>query len=107
MLKLIFSCFLEFKVKNGEYIGKVIVELYYDYAPVSVQNFLSLCKGEDGLSYKNCVIHRIVKNRYLETGDITHGTGRGGFSIYGKSFPEENHVLKHTKAGYKIIILMT
>lgn len=88
-------------MRNGEYLGKVIVELYYDYVPVTVQNFLSICKEEGGLTYKNCVIHRIIKNRYLETGDITHNTGRGGFSIYGKDFHEENHVLKHTKAGKK------
>lgn len=92
-------CFLEFEVKNGEKLGKAIIELYYDYAPVTVQNFLCICKGENGLSYKNCSVHRIISNEYLETGDITQGNGRGGFSIYGRTFPEENHVLKHSKAG--------
>lgn len=86
---------------NGENIGRIIIELYYDYAPVTVQNFLELCRGEEGLTYKNCSIHRIVKNQYLETGDITQGNGRGGFSIYGETFKEENHVLKHSKAGTK------
>lgn len=86
-------------MKNGENIGKIIIELYYDYAPVTVQNFLSICKGENNLSYKNCLIHRIVQNQYLETGDITMQTGRGGNSIYGQHFQEENHMLKHTKAG--------
>lgn len=35
----------------------------------------------------------------MVTGDITCGTGRGGCSIYGERFPEETHILKHTKAG--------
>ena len=32
-------------------------------------------------------------------GDITAGDGTGGSSIYGKSFPDENFLRKHTKRG--------
>jgi peptidylprolyl isomerase len=32
-------------------------------------------------------------------GDITHGSGRGGESIYGQRFADENFVVKHTKPG--------
>ncbi|KAG5891474.1 hypothetical protein JTB14_004417 [Gonioctena quinquepunctata] len=91
-------CSMEFQVRNGEFLGVIIIELYYDHVPVTVQNFLEICKG-DRYSYKNCLVHRIIKGQYLETGDITKGTGRGGVSIYGDSFREENHMLKHTKAG--------
>lgn len=101
LLYIFCRCFLEFKVKNGERIGRIILELYYDYAPVTVQNFLSLCKGEEGLTYKGCPIHRIIRGQFLEAGDITQGNGRGGFSIYGKTFQEERLVLKHSKAGRK------
>ncbi|XP_023012824.1 peptidyl-prolyl cis-trans isomerase F, mitochondrial isoform X2 [Leptinotarsa decemlineata] len=91
-------CFLEFQVRKGEYLGVVFIELYFDHVPVTVQNFVGICTGE-GLTYKNCLVHRIIKGQYLETGDITKGTGRGGASIYGERFHEENHMLKHTKAG--------
>lgn len=84
---------------DGEYLGRAIIELYYDHVPVTVQNFLSIVRGDDRLSYKNCRIHRIVKGKYLETGDIMYGTGKGGFSIYGSHFHEEGHKLKHTKRG--------
>ncbi|XP_044756947.1 uncharacterized protein LOC123315348 [Coccinella septempunctata] len=93
------ECFLEFKVDGGEYLGKILVELYRDHVPVTVQNFMELLSGRFELGYKGCPVHRIVKDRYLETGDITKGNGTGGFSIYGESFDEENHSLKHTKAG--------
>ncbi|KAJ8922078.1 hypothetical protein NQ315_008719 [Exocentrus adspersus] len=91
-------CYLEFKELNGKTIGRVLIQLYYDHVPVTVQNFLEICSGNE-LTYKNCPVHRIVKGRFLETGDITKGNGRGGFSIYGQSFHEENHMLKHTRAG--------
>ena len=32
-------------------------------------------------------------------GDFTHGTGMGGESIYGASFPDENFEEKHTGRG--------
>ncbi|XP_050498777.1 uncharacterized protein LOC126879634 isoform X2 [Diabrotica virgifera virgifera] len=92
------KCFLEFSVKDGEYLGKIIIELYFDFVPVTVQNFMEICEGKK-LTYKNCLVHRIVRGQYMESGDITLCTGRGGTSIYGKTFSEENHLLKHSKAG--------
>ncbi|KAL3277264.1 hypothetical protein HHI36_012615 [Cryptolaemus montrouzieri] len=93
------ECFIEFQVEKGEYLGKIIVQLYNDHVPVTVQNFLEIIRGDCDLTYKNCPVHRIVKDRFMETGDITKGTGTGGFSIYGENFDEEGHRLKHTKAG--------
>lgn len=101
---MICRCFLEFQEKQGRPVGRIVIELYYDHVPVTVQNFLEICNG-DNLTYKNCLVHRIVKGKFLETGDITKGTGRGGFSIYGENFHEENHMLKHTRAGIVNILL--
>lgn len=33
-------------------------------------------------------------------GDITRGDGRGGDSIYGRRFPDENFTAKHRTPGY-------
>lgn len=81
------------------FLGRVIIELYHDFAPVSVQNFLGICRGENGLCYKNCLIHNIVRGQCIETGDITKGNGKGGLSIFGETFAAEKNSLKHTKAG--------
>lgn len=95
---MIYRCFLEFQETSGRSVGRIIIQLYYDHVPVTVQNFLEICTRED-LTYKNCLVHRIVKGQFLESGDITNGNGKGGFSIYGETFHEENHMLKHTRSG--------
>ncbi|KAL8824872.1 MAG: hypothetical protein Q9191_004764 [Dirinaria sp. TL-2023a] len=77
-------------------MGSIVVELYNDHAPKTCRNFASLAqKGY----YNNVIVHRIIPNFMIQTGDPT-GTGRGGSSIYGEKFEDEiNPSLKHTGAG--------
>ena len=91
--------FLEIYVspsENEEYpLGKILVKLYDDIVPKTCENFKSLLKIE----YKNCVIHRVIPEFMLQTGDYENGDGTGGASIYGKKFDDENFTVKHTKKG--------
>ena len=91
---------------SGKPAGRIEFELAADVTPKTAANFLSLCTGEKGigksgkpLHYKNTAFHRVIPGFMLQGGDITHGNGTGGESIYGPKFADENFTLKHTSGG--------
>ena len=76
--------------------GSVVIELYPDVAPNTVNNFISLVKSE---FYDNNTFHRLVEGFVLQGGDPTGtGTGDPGYTIKGEfaSNGVENK-LKHTE----------
>lgn len=65
--------------------GDLTMELYPEYAPKAVWNFIQLSKRG---YYNGVSFHRNIKNFMIQGGDPT-GTGRGGQSCWGKAFSDE------------------
>ena len=85
---------------DGEEVGRIIIELFTDVTPKTCENFLRLCENKGKYkSYKGCPFHRIMKDNGIYSGDITQGNGKGGVSIYGKFFEDENFRAKHKIEG--------
>jgi len=91
--------------------GKIVFQLFSNVCPKTCQNFVHLCRGdlpdatdEAGkpvkLHYKGSSIFRIVKDGWIQGGDI-HGakSGNGGWSIYGRHFPDESFNVPHDDQG--------
>ncbi|XP_027213537.2 peptidyl-prolyl cis-trans isomerase D isoform X2 [Penaeus vannamei] len=97
--------FLDVKI-GDEIAGRIILELYEDKCPRTVENFRALCTGEKGtgqkgrpLHFKGCTFHRIIENFMVQGGDFTNHDGTGGESIYGDKFEDENFEYKHSSEG--------
>jgi peptidyl-prolyl cis-trans isomerase A (cyclophilin A) len=88
--------------------GDIVVELFEERAPRTVENFVGLATGEkewkdpetgeertDSL-YEGTVFHRVIDDFMIQGGD-PEGTGRGG---PGYQFDDEFHdELRHDSAG--------
>lgn len=91
--------------------GDVLIKLFYEKAPMTVANFVSLAEGNnpklaDSLKgkpfYDGITFHRVIKDFMIQGGDPT-GTGSGGYGFkFDDEFPldEQGTLLyKHNKPG--------
>ena len=73
--------------------GTLVIELYRDKAPKTVENFVALAKKG---FYNGVIFHRVIPGFMIQTGDPTGtGTGGPGYTFKDEFSPE----LKHTGPG--------
>jgi len=92
---------------GDEPAGRLVFELFSDTVPKTCENFRALCTGEKGDSpdteynrhYKNKNFHRVVKNGWIQGGDIWMKRGNGGESVYGEVFEDENFAIQNNTRG--------
>ena len=75
--------------------GKIELELYPNIAPLAVENFTTHIKNG---YYNGIAFHRIIKGFMIQGGDPTE-SGRGGESIWNKSFKDEFKDKTFNEAG--------
>jgi len=75
-------------------LGRIVIKLFSDIVPKTCKNFSTLCQNKNGLTYRGCPFHRIIKDFMIQGGNIG---GSGGKSIYGEYFDDENFELQHDR----------
>ena len=98
-------------MENGLYAkinttkGVILAELFYELAPATVGNFVSLSKGilENSVKkigqpyYNDLKFHRVISDFMIQGGcPLGTGTGNPGYQFDDEFHPD----LKHDRAGY-------
>ena len=71
---------------------RVVMELFSNHLPVTVENFRTLCTGEHGLNmhYRTRVFQRVIAGFMMQGGKIVpHNDGIEAQSTYGPKFADE------------------
>jgi len=85
------------KTNRNKNMGRIVIELFYEEAPIATENFRALCTGEEGFGYKGSKFNRGISGYYVLGGVASAKSCPK--SIYGKQFKDDGFTIKHDRPG--------
>lgn len=81
-------------------MGRILIGLFGEVVPKTVENFVELSRLPEGQGYKGSKFHRVVPNVMIQGGGFMNGDGTVGQSIYGGPFRAENFEIENDRPQY-------
>lgn len=88
-------CTLGFSI-GKQPIDRVTIELFADYVPRTVDNFIELIKHPP---FIGSIVHRVVRGGWFQMGDWQSGSGGKSSTVSGVPLKDEAFDLKHDRPG--------
>eukprot|EP00638_Chattonella_subsalsa_P002175 CAMPEP_0117757458 /NCGR_PEP_ID=MMETSP0947-20121206/14751_1 /TAXON_ID=44440 /ORGANISM="Chattonella subsalsa, Strain CCMP2191" /LENGTH=264 /DNA_ID=CAMNT_0005577371 /DNA_START=50 /DNA_END=844 /DNA_ORIENTATION=+ len=96
--KVTSKCFFDLSI-GGKPAGRIVISLFGEDVPETVENFEALVTGSPGYGYKGTNFYRVIEGFTLQAGAIGDNTGRSGKSSSGSLFGPENFNIPHSEVG--------
>lgn len=99
--KITQKVYLDIKFVKYKTPNRLVIGLFGDAMPKTVENFLALCSNTDGPTYSGTNFYRVLSGMSIQGGAIGNNNGKSGTSAFegGKPFTPDNYNIRHTKMG--------